>query len=732
MTNKILKQELEKIPPVSCFLVKVASRCNLDCDYCYVYQHADQSWKNMPKFLDQEKIKEFIRELTVYTSKTKIKKILVILHGGEPLLYGAKRIVDFSSTIRTSLSDCEIDISLQTNGVLLTDETCQLFEENNIAVSLSIDGPKEIHNLHRPFRNGKDSFYETTRALELLQKHSTIFTGVIAVVDPRFPAKRYFEFFEKYDIPSLDFLLPDANYVKPPPYKENSPDIYLNWLIDAFETWFNSYPQITLRTFESLISCLAGAGHASGTDAFGFGDISLLCIETDGSYHDLDVLKVTAEGQSSLGCSVSDTSIISVLKSDKIQLHRKLLSKKGMSNKCLECDVLNICGGGSVPHRFNGDFYNPSIYCNELYGLITHVKEKLKEVIKKEHENIVIEPKDFSFDVDSYYLRANENKSFYSLLEKYKDYSSNELITILGKLKSNSFISEKTYSLIASLQKNDFDNFSIKPSIKFYYEVAKSHLRGVKRKNLVGDDINIDWEEISSYLPSESTSHPCPLHINDNDYWLRVAFEGLIEFRDDLDGKYRDLITDAFSVIKEYDNELYEEILCISPSIQFIHDTTASPDKAVSFSDNIVPGCLYIACECSGKLVSRNLAAESIIHEHLHQKLYMLQNFIDLFDQNYPYVESPWREELRPPSGLLHAIFVFVEIFSFWCYLFKNKKVLPQENISANIDIKRIFKQLNAGFDVLETTKLSSKGKKLQRTLIEKFKKDCETCQALF
>lgn len=731
MTNRMTIQELEGIPPVSCFLVKIASRCNLDCDYCYVYQHADQSWKNMPKFLGQEKIKEFIKELLNYTSKTKLKKILVILHGGEPLLYGAKRIIELSSLIRTSLSDCEVDISLQTNGVLLTDETCQLFEKNDIAVSLSIDGPKEIHNLHRPFRTGKDSFYETTRALELLQKYSTIFTGVIAVVDPRFPAKKYFEFFEKYDIPSLDFLLPDANYVKPPPYKENAPDIYINWLIDAFETWFNNYPQITVRTFESLMSCLAGADHTSGTDAFGFGDVSLLCIETDGSYHDLDVLKVTEEGQSSLGCSVSDTSIISVLKSDKIQLHRKLLSKKGMSEKCLKCDVLNICGGGSVPHRFNGNFYNPSIYCNELYKLITHVKEKLNEVIKKEHDNIAIELKDFNFDISSYYLRTNNNKSFYNLLEKYKDYSSNKLLTILDKFKSNDFISENTYLSVTSLQKNDLDNFSIKPAIKFYHEVAKSHLNRVKRKNLVGDDINIDWENITSYLPSVTASCSYP-QINENDYWLKVAFEGLIEFRDDSDGKYRDLITDAFNVIKEYDNKLYEEILCISPSIQFIHDTTASPDKAVSFSDNIVPGCLYIACECSGKLISRNLAAESIIHEHLHQKLYMLQNFIDLFTQNHPYIESPWREELRPPSGLLHAIFVFVEVFSFWCYLFENKKIMPQESISANIDIQRIFKQLNTGFEVLKTTKLSSKGKKLQKTLMEKFKKDCEACQILF
>ena len=30
-------------------LVKLASRCNLNCDYCYVYQMGDESWRNQPK-----------------------------------------------------------------------------------------------------------------------------------------------------------------------------------------------------------------------------------------------------------------------------------------------------------------------------------------------------------------------------------------------------------------------------------------------------------------------------------------------------------------------------------------------------------------------------------------------------------------------------------------------------------------------------------------------------------
>lgn len=717
------------IPPVSCFLVKIASRCNLDCDYCYVYQHADQSWRTMPKFIGRKTIDDFIEKLSNYVLELSIKKILIILHGGEPLLYGSTKIASLVALFKHGLPECDVDFSIQTNGVLLTEEICQLFEKNNISVSLSIDGPEEIHNIHRPFRNGKKSFNETCYALEILQRYNNIFTGVISVIDVRFSAEEYFKFFAKYNIPSIDFLLPDANYLRLPPYKENSKNIYIEWLISAFDLWFNTYPQISIRTFESLLACLTGL--ESQTDAFGFGDVTLLCLETDGTYHDLDVLKVTEEGRSKLNGSVSDTGIVDILKSEKIQLHRNLLSKKGMSKKCLDCNVLDICGGGSVPHRFNHGFENPSIYCDELYALITHAKNKLHSVIQSERNGDYAVLKDTDIEIESYYLRSDGNKSFYDLLAVYQQYCANQIKTILHELKDKKLLSANIYDDFLSLSKKDFAYFGIKPSIRFYCEIAKSQFNGVKRKNLINNDINIQWNEIKNYLSNQyfTTSN---LNINSDDPWLRLPFDGVIEFKNDIDGKYEELIKDALFVISEYHHELYKEICNISSSIQFIHDPTASPDKAVSFSDNIVPGCLYIACECSGRLISRNLAAEAIIHEHLHQKLYMLQNFVDLFLQDFPYVVSPWREELRPPSGLLHAIFVFVEVFAFWCFLFKNDKIQPDEIASATIDIGRIFEQLNIGFETLENTSLSSRGVQLKNVLSEKFQKEIENCHILF
>jgi len=41
-------------PKITCFLTKVASRRNLSCDYCYVFNNVDQSWKNRPPLMSEQ------------------------------------------------------------------------------------------------------------------------------------------------------------------------------------------------------------------------------------------------------------------------------------------------------------------------------------------------------------------------------------------------------------------------------------------------------------------------------------------------------------------------------------------------------------------------------------------------------------------------------------------------------------------------------------------------------
>ena len=39
------------ILPFHTFIWKIASRCNLNCTYCFVYNMADQRWREQPAFM---------------------------------------------------------------------------------------------------------------------------------------------------------------------------------------------------------------------------------------------------------------------------------------------------------------------------------------------------------------------------------------------------------------------------------------------------------------------------------------------------------------------------------------------------------------------------------------------------------------------------------------------------------------------------------------------------------
>ncbi|MNJ57609.1 hypothetical protein D3C77_532040 [compost metagenome] len=78
---------------------------------------------------------------------------------------------------------------------------------------------------------------------------------------------------------------------------------------------------------------------------------------------------------------------------------------------------------------------------------------------------------------------------------------------------------------------------------------------------------------------------------------------------------------------------------------------------------------MYVSISQGDRLIDPYDLADSLIHEHRHQKLYLLERYAPTVERTTAQVVSPWREDLRPPSGLLHAVFVFVELRRFWLYV---------------------------------------------------------------
>jgi len=99
------------------------------------------------------------------------------------------------------------------------------------------------------------------------------------------------------------------------------------------------------------------------------------------------------------------------------------------------------------------------------------------------------------------------------------------------------------------------------------------------------------------------------------------------------------------------------------------------------------------------------------------KKLYLLERECELIEPNSIKVVSPWREDLRPPSGLLHAIFVFVELRRFWEHVRDSGP--PRLRPRALNQLFDTDSHLEQGFRTLEACPLTSAGRKLVSVLAD-------------
>ena len=101
------------------------------------------------------------------------KAVHITFFGGETLMNFPllKQVVTYASQ-RAAEQGRHIDFSLTTNATLLTPTIIQFLSENSIGVTVSMDGPPELHDKLRVFANGKGSYdIIAPRVRALIQGH---------------------------------------------------------------------------------------------------------------------------------------------------------------------------------------------------------------------------------------------------------------------------------------------------------------------------------------------------------------------------------------------------------------------------------------------------------------------------------------------------------------------------------------------------------------------------------
>jgi uncharacterized protein len=353
-----------------------------------MYNMGDSTYKNQPKVMSDAVVDGILQKTLLHCRRHNIEEFLFVFHGGEPLLAGFEFYEKFvSKAVNWLLPGVKPIFRIQTNATLLTEEWCELFGRLNIHVGISLDGTPEDNDLFRIDHSGKGSYAKIIRGLKIAQQSPFLESkpGILSVLNVNADPIKTYEHFKDLQVNSVDFLFPDSNYDQlPPPAHNNNETAYADWLIQLFDRWLYEpdNKRMSIRLFEGIIMAILG-GDASD-EFLGFANNELLVIETNGGIESVDVLRICGDGFTKRDANVLTHEFDEALQNDLSMLYN--LSHKKLCKQCMACPVKDICGGGSLPHRYsrNNGFNNPSVYCEDLLKLITHIQNKVLEQLPGE------------------------------------------------------------------------------------------------------------------------------------------------------------------------------------------------------------------------------------------------------------------------------------------------------------------------------------------------------------
>ncbi|HEY7817367.1 MAG TPA: radical SAM protein, partial [Vicinamibacteria bacterium] len=130
-------------PPLSSLVLNVTNSCNLACRYCYEYGDDRLAKAETASVMSKEVARQSVDLL--FAQSKKGQRLQLTFFGGETLLNFKVIQPTVAYARKRSAEEGQfIDFSLTTNATLLTPSIVQWLAENNIGVTVSIDGPKEF------------------------------------------------------------------------------------------------------------------------------------------------------------------------------------------------------------------------------------------------------------------------------------------------------------------------------------------------------------------------------------------------------------------------------------------------------------------------------------------------------------------------------------------------------------------------------------------------------------
>lgn len=372
-------------------LIKFSLDCNQRCKYCYEFR---RKGTDLSAKLDIANVKVLI-QMVYRLFKDADARFQFILHGGEPFLNSMETVEQFLSTLRyynKLAGKLLFDVGIQTNATLIDDKWLDLLDEYNDLMpekmlSISIDGPKEINDNVRLYKDGTSTFDTLKVVFDLIKKRSFNFSVVSVIGTHNYnKAQDVYNFIKELN-PKIAKFIPCYNTDKDGNFENFgiSPIEFSSFLCDMFDLWvgdcFVDNKLFALEPFVSLLMKFNKQKSAYCIYSLEKCD-NFLCLYPSGDLflcENYDIENKPSDVYLGNVYKFSDETFKDVIEHPKNFCDYSNLYDDLMS-KCKDCKVFNICSGGCLGYRRELRAKSPKLhdeYCQGEFNLYEHIRNAL-------------------------------------------------------------------------------------------------------------------------------------------------------------------------------------------------------------------------------------------------------------------------------------------------------------------------------------------------------------------
>jgi uncharacterized protein len=345
--------------------------CNLDCKYCF-FLSKEMLYPGDRFRMADDLLEIYVRQLLEAQPGP---VITIAWQGGEPTLMGLdffRRAMAYVEKWRRS--GITVEHTIQTNGTELTSEWCEFFREHRFLVGLSLDGPREMHDIYRVDKGGRPTFDKVMRAARLMQSHRVEFNVLTTVHagNAGYPLEVYRFLRDDVGTRFIQFIpivervtpemLPLANRgwgergSDPRPLylqagdlvtdRSVTPEAWGRFLTAIFDEWLTrDVGTVFVQMFDAALASWVGAPAALCIFAETCGDA--VALEHNGDVYSCDHF---VEPRHLLG-NIRKVHMLQLVGSDQ-QRAFGAAKRDSLPNYCRQCEVRFACHGECPKNRF--------------------------------------------------------------------------------------------------------------------------------------------------------------------------------------------------------------------------------------------------------------------------------------------------------------------------------------------------------------------------------------------